>query len=224
MIVLKEQILSDVASAYPCAGGRFHKGGRMAVSLSKGQTISLEKSGGGITRLHLGLGWDQVVKKKGFLSGLLGGGGGGDIDLDSSCIVYDSGKSAIDTVWFRQLKSKDGSIVHTGDNLTGAGDGDDEVIKVDVTALNPAAHHLVFLVNSFRGQTFDEVENAFCRILDDTTRAELCRYTLSEKGRHTGVVMGVLSRKGSGWSFKAVGAPAAGRTAEEMAADAVRHI
>jgi tellurium resistance protein TerZ len=196
----------------------------MAVSLSKGQTISLEKSGGGIKRLHLGLGWDPVVKKKSFLGGLLGGGGGGDIDLDASCIVYDSGKSAIDTIWFRQLKSKDGSIVHTGDNRTGAGDGDDEVIKVDVGAMDPKAQHLVFLVSSFRGQTFDDVDNAFCRILDDTSHSELCRYTLSEKGRHTGVVMGVLSRKGNGWDFKAVGAPADGRTAEDMAADAVRHI
>jgi len=196
----------------------------MAVSLSKGQTISLEKPGGGITRLHLGLGWDPVVKKKSFLSGLLGGGGGGDIDLDASCIVFDSGKSAIDTIWFRQMKSKDGSIVHSGDNLTGAGDGDDEVIKVNVTALNPAAQHLVFLVSSFRGQTFDEVENAFCRILDDTSRSELCRYTLSEKGRHTGVVMGILSRSNSGWQFKAVGAPADGRTADDMAAAAARHI
>jgi len=224
MAVPKEQILSDDALPLPGGGGQFHEGDKMAVSLSKGQTISLEKSGGGITRLHLGLGWDPVVKKKSFLGGLLGGGGGGDIDLDASCIVFDSAKSPIDTVWFRQLKSRDGSILHQGDNQTGAGDGDDEVIKVDVAAMNPAAHHLVFLVTSFRGQTFDEVENAFCRILDDTSRSELCRYTLAEKGRHTGVVMGVLSRKGSGWSFKAVGAPAAGRTAEDMATDAARHI
>lgn len=196
----------------------------MVVSLSKGQTISLEKSGGGITRLHLGLGWDPVQKKKGFLSGLLGGGGGGDIDLDASCIVYDANRSMMDVVWFRQLQSTDGSIVHTGDNLTGAGEGDDEVIKVDVGALNPAAQHLVFLVSSFRGQTFDEVENAFCRILDDTNKTELCRYTLAEKGRHTGVVMGVLSRSGKGWGFKAVGEPADGRTAEDMSAAAVTHI
>lgn len=196
----------------------------MAVSLSKGQTISLEKAGSGLTRLHLGLGWDPVQKKKGFLSGLLGGGGGGDIDLDASCIVYDTNKSVIDVVWFRQLRSSDSSIVHSGDNLTGAGDGDDEVIKVDVAALNAAAQHLVFLVSSFRGQTFDEVENAFCRILDDTNQAELCRYTLAEKGRHTGVVMGVMSRSGKGWSFKAVGEPADGRTAEDMSAAAARYI
>lgn len=194
----------------------------MAISLSKGQTISLEKSGGGISRLHLGLGWDPVKKTGGFLSGLFGGGG--DIDLDASCIVFDASKSAIDTIWFQQLKSANGSIVHTGDNLTGAGDGDDEVIKVDVTKLDPAAQHLVFLVSSFRGQTFDQVDNAFCRVLDDSNSTELCRYTLSEKGGHTGVVMGVLSRSANGWGFKAVGAPANGRTAQEMSAAAVQHI
>ena len=196
----------------------------MPVSLSKGQKISLEKPGagsGGIAKLHLGLGWDPVAKK-GFLGGLLGGGG--DIDLDASCIVFDEGRQAIDTVWFQKLRSGDGAIVHTGDNLTGAGEGDDEVIKVDVAALRPDARYLVFLVSSFRGQTFDEVENAFCRVLDDGSRAELCRYTLSEKGRHTGVVMGVLSRSASGWSFTAVGAPAEGRTAKDMAAAAVTHI
>lgn len=196
----------------------------MAISLSKGQTISLEKRPGGLAKLHLGLGWDPVAKKKGFLAGLLGGGGADSIDLDASCIVFDASKSAIDTVWFRQLASKDGAIVHTGDNLTGEGDGDDESIKVDVARLPANAMHLVFLVNSFRGQTFDEVENAFCRVLDDAAGTELCRYTLSEKGRHTGVVMGVLSRGAGGWTFKAVGAPAEGRTAAEMVSAAVRHI
>ncbi len=197
----------------------------MAISLSKGQKISLDKpggQGGGVTNIHLGLGWDPVVVKKGFFGKLMGGSD--DIDLDASCIVYDADKKAIDTIWFRQLRSKDGSIVHTGDNLTGEGDGDDEAIKVDVAALDPEAHHLVFLVSSFRGQTFDQVENAFCRVLDDTTHTELCRYTLAEKGAHTGVVMGVLSREGSGWGFKAVGVPADGRTAGDMAAQAVSHI
>jgi len=195
----------------------------MAVSLSKGQTISLEKSGGGISRLHLGLGWDPVQKKKGLLGSLFGGGGG-DIDLDASCIVVDAQKNVLDVVWFQSLNSKDGAIAHSGDNLTGEGDGDDESIKVDTTALNPAAQHLIFLVSSFRGQTFDEVENAFCRVLDDSDNSELCRYTLAEKGSNTGVVMGVLSRSGSGWSFKAVGAPADGRTAKDLSAAAIQHI
>ena len=195
----------------------------MAVSLSKGQSISLEKAGSGLAKVRMGLGWDPVKKKGGLLSGLLGGGGG-DIDLDASCIVFDGNRNETDIVWFSQLKSKDGSIVHTGDNLTGEGEGDDEVIMVDIARLPTQATHLVFLVNSFRGQTFDEVENAFCRVVDDNSGQELCRYTLAEKGRHTGVVMGVLSRTGSNWSFKAIGAPATGRTAKDMAQAAVSHI
>jgi len=195
----------------------------MAVSLSKGQTISLEKSGGGIGRLHLGLGWDPVPKKKGLLGGLFGGGSD-SIDLDASCIVCDEAKNVLDVVWFQSLISKDTAIVHSGDNLTGEGDGDDESIKVDTTSLTADACHLIFLVSSFTGQTFDEVDNAFCRVLDDAGGEELCRYTLAEKGHHTGVVMGVLSRSSGGWSFKAIGAPANGRTAEDMSAAAIGHL
>ena len=196
----------------------------MAVSLSKGQLVSLEKAGSGPAKVRMGLGWDPVKKKGGFLSGLLGGGGGGDIDLDASCIVFNGARGEMDLVWFNQLKSKDGSIIHTGDNLTGEGEGDDEVIMVDIARLPAQATHLVFLVNSFRGQTFDEVENAFCRVVDDGSGQELCRYTLAEKGRHTGVVMGVLSRVGATWSFKAIGAPTTGRTAKDMVQSAVSHI
>mgnify|MGYP000353783366 CR=1 FL=1 len=104
----------------------------MAVSLQKGQKISLSKEAGGeLTQVKLGLGWDVAQgpqdKKGGFLGKLFGGGSGGDsIDLDASCIMFDANKQAVDAIWFSQLKSKDGSIVHTGDNRTGDGDGDDE--------------------------------------------------------------------------------------------------
>lgn len=194
----------------------------MAISLSKGQTVSLAKPGGGLDRLHFGLGWDPV-KKTGFF-GRLTGGGAGDIDLDASCILFDAARTGLDVVWFKQLRSQDGSIVHSGDNLTGEGDGDDEVIRIQTSALPANIAHLVFTVNSFRGQTFDEVDNAVCRVVDEATGAELCRYTLNEKGKHTGVVMGVLSKSGDAWTFKAVGAPTAGRTAAEMTDAAVRHI
>lgn len=197
----------------------------MAISLSKGQTISLAKeaSGSGLSRVRMGLGWDPVKKKGGFLSGLLGGGGG-DIDLDASCLMLDGGKNLVDVVWFRQLKSKDGAITHSGDNLTGEGDGDDEVIKVDLARLPAEVKTLVFLVSSFRGQTFNEVQNAFCRLVDETGGKEIARYTLSEQGAHTGVVMAVLSRASGEWTMKAVGAPANGRTAQDLAGAALAHI
>ena len=137
----------------------------MALTLSKNQSISLEKTAGtGLSNVSLGLGWDPV-KTGGFLSKLLGGGND-SIDLDASCIVLDGEFAPIDVVWFRQLASKDGSIEHSGDNLTGDGDGDDETISVDLQRLPALAKHLVFTVNSFRGQTFDQVENAWRTALE----------------------------------------------------------
>src|SRR5690606_23789238 len=141
----------------------------MAVSLQKGQKISLSKEAGGeLTQVKLGLGWDVFQgpqeKKGGFLGKLFGGGSGGDsIDLDASCIMFDANKQAVDAIWFSQLKSKDGSIVHTGDNRTGDGDGDDEVINVDLSKVPANVVSLVFTVNSFTDQTFETLDNAFCR-------------------------------------------------------------
>lgn len=195
----------------------------MAVSLSKGQTISLKKESAGLRRVHMGLGWDPVQKEaKGFFGKLLGGGGG-DIDLDASVVVFDANRQPIDAIYFGKLRSDDGAILHTGDNLTGEGDGDDESVKVDLDGLNPAAETLVFFVNSYRGQTFNEVENAFCRLVDDERGNEICRYTLTEQGAHTGVVMAVLSRNGGDWQMKAVGAPGQGKTVNELVPDALNH-
>src|SRR5262245_31955668 len=104
------------------------------ITLTKGRTISLEKTAGrALTRVTRGLGWD-VRKSKGFFGF---GARGGDIDLDASCLMFDRGGSVVDTIWFRQLRSKCGSITHTGDNLTGAGDGDDEQIIVDLSRVPP---------------------------------------------------------------------------------------
>ncbi|MGE8408494.1 MAG: TerD family protein [Pseudomonas sp.] len=187
----------------------------MALTLSKNQSISLEKTAGtGLTSVSLGLGWDPV-KPTGFFSKLLGGGND-SIDLDASCIVLDGGLNPVDVVWFRQLQSKDGSIRHSGDNLTGEGDGDDETINVDLQRLPANVQYLVFTVNSFRGQTFDQVENAYCRIVDASGNKELARFNLAEKGAHTGVVMASLSRDSSGWQFKAIGQSTNGRTADDL--------
>jgi tellurium resistance protein TerZ len=190
----------------------------MSISLSKGQTLSLAKNNPGLSRVFMGLGWD-AVKKGGFFGGLLGGGKQ-DIDLDASVIVFDANKSPIETVYFAQMTSRDGSIRHGGDNRTGDGDGDDEVIHVDLSRLDPRAAHLVFTVNSFRGQTFKEVDNAVARLVDETTGKEICSFTLKEQGAHTGVVMASLSKGPDGWTMKAHGSTATGRTAHDLVAPA----
>ena len=119
----------------------------MAVTLTKGQKISLEKeSGGALTRVVMGLGWDPVKKKTGFFSKKPA-----SIDLDASCVLFDENKSNLDSVSFKQLKSKDGSITHTGDNLTGEGEGDDEQIIVNLDQVPERVKYLVFTVNSFQG-------------------------------------------------------------------------
>lgn len=189
------------------------------VSLAKGQSVRLEKRGGGaLSRVTMGLGWD-VKKSKGLL-GMFGGGGGGDIDLDASCLLFDADRRLTDQVWFQQLRSQDGSIVHSGDNLTGAGDGDDEMINVDLDRLPARVAALVFTVNSFRGDTFDRIENAYCRLVDAATNAEIARYDLTGAGSHTGQVMAQLTRQtGGGWEMKALGVRTTGRTFHDMMSD-----
>jgi tellurium resistance protein TerZ len=186
----------------------------MAISLIKGQKISLAKDGGApnLTKVIMGLGWDPV-KKKGFLGF---GSKSTPIDLDASCAMFDENKDVLDVIWFSQLKSKDGSIVHTGDNLTGEGEGDDEQIIVNLPKVPERAKYLVFTVNSFRGQTFNEVENAYCRIVDDSNQKELARYTLSGGGAHTAMIMAKLYRHQGEWKMHALGEPANGRVIEDL--------
>jgi tellurium resistance protein TerZ len=191
------------------------------VNLSKGQKISLGKSGGGgLTQVKMGLGWDvKKIRKEVKSSGFFGFGAKTQIveeeqsiDLDASCILFDEQKRLVDTVWFRQLKSKDGSIVHSGDNRTGAGDGDDESIMVDLTKLPERVHQLVFVINSFTGQNFNEIEGATARLVDTTSNKELARYTLTGGGSHTAQIMVRLFRGAGGWELQALGIPGSGRT------------
>jgi tellurium resistance protein TerZ len=184
----------------------------MTISLQKGQKVSLAKPGGGtLTRVRMGLGWDAVAKK-----GLFGKGKAQSIDLDASCLLFDAGGNLADAVWFRQLRSKDGSVQHTGDNLTGAGEGDDEVINVDLQSVPANVTQLVFTVNSFTGQDFSQIENAFCRLVDEATGQEIARYDLSGAGQHNAQIMAKVSRDGDGWSMTAIGATASGRTFQHL--------
>ena len=190
------------------------------VSLVKGQSVSLVKSGGGtLTKVRMGLGWDAMKKK-----GMFGGSKSQSIDLDATCLLFDAQKQLVDQVWFQQLKSRDGSVVHTGDNRTGAGDGDDESVLVDLQQLPAVVTTLVFVVNSFTGQSFAQIENAFCRLVDSTDDKELARYDLTGSGTHNAQVMAKVSRDGSGWSMTAIGATANGRTFHELLPAVAPHL
>jgi len=179
------------------------------ISLTKGQGVSLEKQAGhSLTRVLLGLGWDATPKKS--LFGLVSTPQA--IDLDASCLMFDSSGELVDTVWYNQLKSKDGSVVHTGDNRTGAGEGDDEQIIVDLPAVPSNVTTLMFVVNSFSGDTFSEIENAFCRLVDSQQDKELARYNLSCQGSHTAQVMAKVFRGAGGWEMVAIGENATGQT------------
>jgi tellurium resistance protein TerZ len=183
----------------------------MAINLQKGQKISLEKeAGGGLTKIVMGLGWD-AKKSGGFF-----GGGEKSVDLDASCVMFDEAKQIKDAAWFVQLQSKDGSIVHTGDNRTGDGDGDDEQIIVDLSRVPADVKSLVFVVNSFTGQSFSDIQNAFCRVLNGASGAELARYELGCGGIHTAMVMAKVYRHNGEWKMHAIGENCSGRTFSEM--------
>ncbi|MBD8655049.1 TerD family protein [Oxalobacteraceae sp. CFBP 13730] len=186
----------------------------MSVNLQKGQKISLDKeAGGGLSRVTMGLGWD-AIKSKGFFG--FGGGKSDAVDLDASVVMFDESNKPVDVIWFRQLKSKDGSIVHTGDNRTGAGDGDDEQITVDLSAVPASVKALVFTVNSFTGQTFATVENAYCRLINAANQQEVARFNLSVTGSHSAQIMAKLYRHGGEWKMHAIGENGNGRTFDDL--------
>lgn len=191
----------------------------MAISLSKGQKISLSKEAGPqLSEVCMGLGWD-AVKSKGLFGGLFGGGGGGDIDLDANALLFDSQGQLLDVIWFRQLQSKDGTIRHSGDNRTGAGDGDDETITVSLERLPQGVVTVLFSVNNYTGQDFSSVENAYCRLVNTQNNQEIARYNLSVQGGHNAMIMATLKREGNDWSMTAVGTPARGRTYQDNLPD-----
>ncbi|MDM1292528.1 MULTISPECIES: TerD family protein [Acinetobacter] len=187
----------------------------MTISLQKGQGISLKKNDGtSLTKVFLGTGWDVAKSGSGFFGKLLGGGD--SIDLDASVIMFDDNKQYVDNVYFGQLKSRDGSVVHSGDNLTGEGDGDDEVIKVDLTRVPANVSSLVFTISSFRGQTFKNVSNAFCRLVDATNNTEIAKYNLSQQGDYTALIIAKIYRHNGEWKMKAIGETCQGRTLDQM--------
>ncbi|MFE2281255.1 TerD family protein [Streptomyces sp. NPDC059454] len=175
------------------------------VSLQKNQTVSLMKGGRPLlSQVKMGLGWEPAYRGK-------------DIDLDASVIAYGPQRNHIDSCYFGKLQIVNGAIKHSGDNLTGEGGGDDEVITVDLGRLPQEVSGLVFTVNSFSGQKFTEVAKAYCRLMDATTGEELVRFDLTSAEPQTGVMMAKLIRQFSGeWEMTAMGDFVKSRTVRGM--------
>lgn len=187
----------------------------MAINLQKGQRVDLTKGNPGLSKIVVGLGWDPVQSGKsgGLLGGLFGGGGGANVDCDASVILLganDKLQSNKDVVYFGNLKSNDGSVQHSGDNLTGDGDGDDEQIMVDLSRVPSSIQKLVFVVNIYdcvkRKQHFGMIQNAFIRIVNPSNNQELIHYNLSDNySGLTCLVTGEIYRNGNEWKFAAIG-------------------
>lgn len=187
---------------------------KMSVNLEKGAKINLKKADGTeLKRIMVGLGWDPAEGTTGY--------GSSSIDLDASCALYTENKELIDTVSFRQLLSRDGSIRHSGDNLSGQGDGDDETINIDLASVPNNVKSIVVTINSFQGQTFDKVKNCFARVVDTMTGTEICIYKLAEKGSHTGLIMCKIYRHNGEWKINAMGTPCNGQTIQNISSEIV---
>nr|VFK65578.1 MAG: tellurium resistance protein TerZ [Candidatus Kentron sp. UNK]VFK71536.1 MAG: tellurium resistance protein TerZ [Candidatus Kentron sp. UNK] len=194
----------------------------MAINLQKGAAISLEKEKPGLSKVVLGTGWGKKVGK-----GLFGARKEIAIDLDASCLVFDESRALIDAVWFRQLRSKDGAVQHTGDDLTGGGSANDpnEEIAVQINQINPKAKSLVFTINSFSNDSFEGIPNAFCVLKDAASGSEIARFDLSVEGRsHTGLIIAKLYRHNGEWKFKALGEWGEGRTFDKLIPNILPHI
>ena len=173
----------------------------MSVSLSKGGNVSLSKEAPGLTAVNVGLGWDARTTS------------GTDFDLDASALLVDQSNKILSDqyfVFFNNLKSPDGSVEHTGDNLTGEGEGDDEMIKVNLAGVPAEVDKIVFAVSIYdaesRQQSFGQVRNAFIRVVNQADNREIARYDLSEDAStETAMIFGEVYRNGNEWKFRAVG-------------------
>lgn len=188
----------------------------MAINLQKGQRVDLTKGNPGLSKIMVGLGWDPVQKSSGggLFGGLFGGGGSGaNVDCDASVILLganDKLQNNNDVVYFGNLKSKDGSIIHSGDNLTGDGDGDDEQVSIELNRVPSQVEKLVFVVNIYdavkRKQHFGMIRNAFIRVVNPSNNQELIKYNLTDDySGKTSLIVGELYRHGNEWKFAAVG-------------------
>jgi len=181
--------------------GRFDSpltGGPNLIELTKGQELALAtEDGQPLTRLLLGLGWDKE-RTAGFI-----GTGAPDVDLDASAVEF-VGEQLADLAFYNNLQTRDGSVVHLGDNMTGRGEGDDEVLTLDLSRVHRTVDTIVFFVSSYQGHSLEWIRNAYCRLVDDND-VEFARFTLTGGVPQTGMVMAKIFREGDQWRLRAIG-------------------
>ena len=191
----------------------------MSISLEKGQRISLEKNGNGLDSVCVGVNWG-AIEKKGFF-----GTKKVAVDLDASISLHGADKQPIDVVFYGQLSSKDGSIKHSGDDLTGDLDGDDgldnEIITINLKKIPASVEKLAIVLNSFQGQDFSQVPFASVRLYEGTpTRVDsvMASYNIASEDKFKGsvsMILGVLYRNKGDWKFKAIGEPTKDRKLQD---------
>lgn len=174
------------------------------IDLSSGQSLALDLDGAPLTRVQMAVGWEHV-HTAGF-----SGSGSAPIDLDAAAVQF-AGGAFFDIAFFNNLATRDGSVVHLGDNTTGKGEGDDEAIDIDLAKVYAKVDTILFLVSSYQGHSLEYVRNAYCRLIDDGG-VELARFTITLGVRETGLVMAKLVRDGSGWRLHAIGSGIAIKT------------
>jgi len=166
----------------------------------------------------MGLGWD--VAKKGLLGMLLGRSD--EIDLDASCLAFDENNELIGLAFYNRLEIFDGVITHTGDNRTGDGDGDDEIIRVDLSRVPSTVKTMVFVVSSYQGHSFNKISNAYCRVVDEITKKEIVKFNVSESGDHTALIMAKIYKSNGEWKIHAIGEKTRGKTPIDLVSSAIQ--
>jgi stress response protein SCP2 len=168
------------------------------IELTKGQEMLLAtEDGQSLGLLQVGLGWDKE-RTAGFI-----GTGAPDVDLDASAVQF-AGGQLFDIAFYNNLRTRDGSVVHQGDNLTGRGEGDDERLTLDLARVHGPVDTIVLLVSSYQGHTLEWINNAYVRLIGDHD-VELARFTLTGGSSQTGMVMATIFRDGEQWRLRAIG-------------------
>lgn len=177
------------------------------IELSRGQELDLD----GVTRVRMGLGWDRLPNAGAAGSGLP------DVDLDASAVQF-AGGQLFDLAFYNNLTTRDGSVVHLGDNKTGRGEGDDEEITVDLARVHGPVDTVFFVVSSYQGHSLEWIARAYCRIVDEERDTELARFTMTNGVPETGLVLAKLVREGTGWKLVTIGRGIAMRVPSESTA------